>query len=267
MELSIVVCGSNDNYGGEIYREVETTPTSPFKERCRRCLFTIDYAFSSIDYEVIFVVWNEDPTRESLLEWDFLRHPRVRVVVVPPELAKSVESDRQFHETWAKNVGIRRAKSDVILCTNPDVLWLHPFDRKALSSSSATIAHRWTVNIGILDVGLDIKAMQLYVNNPAVRRNPDWNSNGDFTMMPKELWYKLEGLSTPKQESIAGVDMWQIERAKQLMGNYFGYKHSIWHVEHPGKPLQSGYGQTIIHPKWGFPDVKLEEWCDGVSNG
>jgi hypothetical protein len=262
-ELTLVMSGSNDNYGGEVYREIETTPTSPFKDRCERCIYTIGESFKDIDYEVVYVVWNEDPNRESLLEWDFLRHPRIRLIVVPPEVAQTVEPDRQFHETWAKNVGIRRAKSEMILCTNPDVLWLDPFPREVLNIDSVMIAMRWTLNRSIMDLALDMEVMRHYRENPATRRNPDWNSNGDFTMMPRSLWFQLQGLSTPRQDSIAGIDMTQVVRAREATGKMYHYPNNIAHIEHPGKPLASSYMQIIVQSDWGFPEHKFDEYCLG----
>jgi hypothetical protein len=272
-ELTLVMGGSNDNYGGEVYREVETTPTSPFKLRCERSFLTIEYAFRDIDYEVIFVVWNEDPDRESILDWEFLRHPRIRLVVVSPELAKSVESDYQFHETWAKNVGIRRARSEMILCTNPDVLWADPFPRSALEIDSVMIAHRWTLSNSILDhwylcgsVENFIEHVKIFMKSPDHRRNPDWDSNGDFTLMPKSLWYKLHGLSTPSQGKMGGVDIQTVRRAQTITGKLYKYPNDIAHVEHCGRKLDGSLDNIYIRDDFGFPDKILEEYVNGQIN-
>jgi hypothetical protein len=261
-ELTIVMAGSNDNYGGEAYRDVEPAVPTPFKDRVALSMLTIPYAFDKINYEIIFVVWNEDPERESLFTWDCLKHPRIRLVEVPKSLASKVEPDRQFHETWAKNVGIRRARSDMILCTNPDIMWLDEFPRDVLHIDSVMIAHRWSVYHPVLELR-DIGALQTYCRQENNHRDSDMGANGDFTMMPRMLWFRLNGLSTPRQEAMAGVDQWQVERAREITGKVYRYPYSIWHVRHPGRPLQSSFGETYIHPEWGFPNELLEEWCGG----
>lgn len=263
-EISLVMGGSNDNYGGEIYREVEHTPPTSFKRRVMQCMLTIPYAFQDIDYEVVFVVWNEDRNKESLLDWDILKNPRIRLIEVPSAVAKDAEPERQFHETWAKNVGIRRTMSDMIICTNPDVMWLDKFPRELLSIDKVMVSHRWTVDIGILDIKPTIENMIEYCKNPAHIRNPDWNSNGDFTMMPRKLWYELKGLPTPPQRAMAGVDMWQVQRAEVLTAHERRfYPHSIWHIEHPGRPLESSFGVTHIDDDWGYIKYAFHEYCNG----
>jgi hypothetical protein len=120
MQLSIVLCGRNDNYGGD------------FKSRLQNC---INWTFHQliahqIHSEIIFVNYN--PLNEIPIE-EFIDWPKsnnyvmIRIITVPElvhlELlnTKNIKSV-PFLEYFAKNAGIRRAKARFILSMNPDIL-------------------------------------------------------------------------------------------------------------------------------------------------
>jgi hypothetical protein len=269
MDISVVMGSTNRNYGGEVYREVEPAVPTPFKDRIERCIYTISDAFKDLDYEILYVQWNPDPDRENIGDWDFIAgYPRLRLITVPTDFAQRVCPENEFHETHAKNIGIRRAQSDLILCTNPDIMWLDPFPRSIIQDmhreERIMVAKRMSVYHPVLDCGLDIEKIREFCTDPANLLDPDLNANGDFTLMPKSLWYKLQGLPTPPGNEIAGVDMWQVIRAEQITGKARRmYPHLIYHTRHPGKPQGSSYGTTITSPHFGFPNTYFVEMCDG----
>jgi hypothetical protein len=257
-ELSIVMASSNSNYGGEVYREIETTPPSPEEKRVELSMFTLHEAFKNIDYEVIFVEWNRLEHRKPYKDYDFMKHPRVRVVEVPKEFSSNaLGPDLQFHEMWAKNVGIRRASGDFILATNLDVLWLDTFTENLLEMWPM-IAYRWTVNKPVLECGLDTGRIKEFCDNPSNRRNYDNNSNGDFTLLHRTGWYELQGYSIVL-DAIAGCDMWHVKRAIEKYKRIFNLPFAIYHIEHPGRPLASGFGITNVSEDWGAPNEIFKE--------
>jgi hypothetical protein len=260
--LSVVMAGTNDNYGGEVYRDKEVAVPTPFKSRVKLCIFTLHKAFQDIDYEIVFVQWGPDLSQETLFEWDFLSHPRIRLITVPRDFASKVCPETYFHETHAKNVGIRRSRGNYILTTNPDIIWLDKFAPNNLSIDGVMIARRWNIYHRVLDLGLDLDAIREYCCDDNNRFDSDWGSNGDFTLMSTELWYQLEGLSTPKGNYIAMVDRWQVERAKQLTNKLYRYQYDLYHIRHPGRPLGVSYNETFTSPNFGFPEESFEE----VSN-
>jgi hypothetical protein len=263
IELSLVMASTNDDYGNVVFRNPEPAVPTPLKERSRFCFYTLHEAFKNVDYEIVFVEWGSHPDRPPLVEeWEFLYHPRVSVIQVPQEFAQKICPEKGFHETHAKNIGIRRAKGDMILSINNDCLWLDKFPRDCLKCDGVMVANRPTVYHTVLECGLDIDRLKEFCSNPEnIVHATDWNSNGDFTLMPRELWFKLQGLSTPKADMIAGIDMWQIHRAEQLTGRVrYVYPHSIIHLRHPGVPLGSSWGQTIVADNWGFPNIIFKEY-------
>lgn len=260
-DLSLVMAIGNNNYGSRIRREVEPAVPTSSKDRAEYSLYTIGEAFKHLDYELVIVQWNGKEDGEGPSEWDFVKRARARIIQVPHEFTKEVSPERAFHETHAKNIGVRRAQGEMILTLNQDCLWLDEFPEVCLQCDGVMIANRPTVYHTVMEVPKDIlKLREFCSKRENVVHNHDWNANGDFTLMHRDLWWQLQGLSTPKGTAMAGVDMWQIRRAEELIAKpRYIYPYSIWHIRHPGSPLSSGYGRTITSDNWGFPDQWFEE--------
>lgn len=260
-ELSLVTSIGNNNYGSKIRREVEPAVPTSSKDRAEYSIFTLREAFKNIDYELVIVQWDGKEEGEGPVDWDFIKASRTRIIQVPHERTKQISPERAFHETHAKNIGVRRARGEMILTLNPDCLWLDEFPKECLDWGGVTIANRPTVYHTVMNVPKDIVKLRKFCFNPAnVVHNHDWNANGDFTLMSKDLWFQLQGLCTPKGTDVAGVDMWQIRRAMELTGKPRNiYPYPIWHIRHPGSALASTFGKTIVSEYWGFPDEHFEE--------
>jgi hypothetical protein len=263
-ELSIVLTARNDNYGGEVYREgPEPAVPTPQKDRMRLSFRTLHEAFKEIDYEVVFVEWNPAEGKEKISDWDFMKHPRVRIIEVPKEVSDAVlRGEKEFHEMHAKNVGIRRAKSPMVLGTNPDVLWIHPMPREILGlHDGVTISWRWTVYHQVLDYVDNLYTVVGFCLDPNNCIDHDLNSNGDFTLLSSEKWRQLKGYSCPKDLSkVAGLDIWQVERAMQLGLRRYEMPLSIFHCRHPGRKLDSGHRITEVSDDWGLPQYTFKEY-------
>jgi hypothetical protein len=248
--ISLVMATRNDNYGGEVYREVEPTPPSKELDRMAMCLYTLHQAFSVINYEIIIVEWNRP--KESILDYSFIRDKHVRVIEVDEQFSNQVLGTRPFHEFWAKNVGIRRARGEYIIATNPDVLWLTPIEKEMFVNQCPMRAYRWTVDRNVLNYDFDMLQIKNYCMNDTHRRNYDLNSNGDFTLLTKSMWDELQGYSI-MLDQVAGCDMWHIERARRRFNRMETLPFDLYHIEHPGRPLASGYGFTSTSDDWGAP--------------
>jgi hypothetical protein len=122
--LSIIVCGRNDNYGGD------------FMQRLQRffdwnAVLLEKYKIPS---EIIFVNWNpltEYPPIEQQISFPKNRkYTHAKIIEVPHSIHKQYEQPHirktvPIFEFIAKNAGIRRATGDYILCVNADIL-IHP---------------------------------------------------------------------------------------------------------------------------------------------
>jgi hypothetical protein len=122
--LSIIYATRNDEYiPGSLER---------FQTTLNMLSYLVKKCGSGQDMEVIVVEWNPLSNRARLK--DAIRWPNnidCRIIVVPPEIHNSLPSTKwdaencktiPFYEFIAKNVGMRRADSEFVLCTNIDIL-------------------------------------------------------------------------------------------------------------------------------------------------
>ncbi|NBR14672.1 MAG: glycosyltransferase family 2 protein, partial [Crocinitomicaceae bacterium] len=122
--LSIVLTGRNDNYGGDFLKRLQD-------------FFDWNSAlFESfkIVTEIVFVNWNPIENEPSILELiqfpKYKKYVQIRIITIPVELHESFVNPKvrrtvPIFEFIAKNVGVKRANGEFILCLNADVL-LHP---------------------------------------------------------------------------------------------------------------------------------------------
>ena len=117
--LSFVVVARNDNYGGDFLARMQVF-LNGLLTLCDR---------HGLTSELVIVEWNPPDDRDRLrdaLTWPKCRTPHtVRIIEVPAEMHQRLpNSDRMpVFEYIAKNVGIRRAKGEYVLATNPDLLY------------------------------------------------------------------------------------------------------------------------------------------------
>ncbi len=121
-DLSVVVASRNDAHGGDIAKRMRIFVRGLLHQARR----------TGLRAELIFVEWNPPPDAPRLHE--LLPRPepgdplRLRTVTVPARV-----HDRYRHgdaiplfQMIAKNVGIRRARAERVLCTNVDLLFSDP---------------------------------------------------------------------------------------------------------------------------------------------
>jgi len=116
--LSVVVASRNDNHGGRLVEGIDLFA---------RCL---EYGAreTGVETELIIVEWNppfwSKPLSQVLTPPEQSPNFQTHIITVPETLHKKLASSylMDFYQMIAKNVGIRRAKGDWILCTNPDLV-------------------------------------------------------------------------------------------------------------------------------------------------
>jgi hypothetical protein len=118
-ELTIVATSRNDNHGEDL-----TLRTNAFLESVYHSAKN-----SGLRVEVIVVEWNPPENQPNLydvlLKPDSSSNAVLRVITVPKETHNSFVNSKviPLYQMIAKNVGIRRADSENILCTNVDILF------------------------------------------------------------------------------------------------------------------------------------------------
>ncbi len=116
MKLTHILTGKNDNYAG--FFEERLYLTMKYNLHLYKKL--------GIDVEFLFVEWNPLQDKELLStklaqqfkDYDF------KAYVIQPDIHDKVVGKyayMTFLEFFAKNVGIKRASGDYILCSNADI--------------------------------------------------------------------------------------------------------------------------------------------------
>lgn len=334
--LSIIATSRNDNHGGDMTKRMRIFVNGLIAQ-CNKY---------NIDAELIMVEWN--PPKDRQLLKDELPQPKpgdklsLRYIIVPKEI-----HDQYVHapsiplfQMTAKNVGIRRAEGEFILCTNIDLLfsdelfeWIAknklqkgayyrapradvPRDisedwplQQQLDWCKKNILVKWGYNSRFLNlVGFPnwvfrIKFLPELLNilvGPLRQwKDPlnyqisklDYNACGDFTLMSKQDWEKIEGYVELDLYSIH-IDSMALNAciALGIEQIILPYPCTTFHIHHEEgwasmEPLQvlkflskrpgmdwgamHSAGRYIIthktnyginQPNWGFVDKQLEEY-------
>ena len=118
--ISFVVVARNDNYGGDFLHRINVFV---------KVLLTLCEKYE-LPSELIIVEWNPPEDRERLknaISWPDIqrKYCQIRIIEVPNELHRRLPNPAKMplFEYMGKNVGIRRAKGEYILATNPDLIF------------------------------------------------------------------------------------------------------------------------------------------------
>jgi hypothetical protein len=189
--LSVVMAGRNDGYGGD------------FLGRMRRST-SIWQALAwnaGLALEVIVVDWNgpEDrPSLESCLGVGGVRFIAVKTLMGVPRFP--------MLEYVAKNVGIKNARGEFVLATNPDIIpspelvgWLSRYDLR--ERRFYRIDRRDTLQPKGESMGDFLRSCEenVFRVNKRLGRSLfsfgslHTNACGDFTLMSKKDWERLRG--------------------------------------------------------------------------
>lgn len=117
--LSIIATTRNDNHGEDLLERTIAFVTGVF-DQAKKWNFPV---------ELIIVEWNP-PAGEKLLQ-DVLPKPeenslvKLKYIIVPNSIHKTFKNGDSIplYQMIAKNVGIKRASGEFILCTNIDILF------------------------------------------------------------------------------------------------------------------------------------------------
>lgn len=149
--LSIVVVSRNDNHGGDLTKRTTAFVNSVYVQAKKYKLPT----------ELLFVEWN--PIQGQALLKDVLPHPSdneyvtLRFVIVSKEIHDTYRNGKTIplYQMIGKNVGIRRAKGEFVLCTNVDVLFSDEnfkfLAERKLKPGTYYRANRCDVPIGVMN--------------------------------------------------------------------------------------------------------------------
>ena len=234
--ISFVITTRNDNYGGNSLHRMQTSVNS---------LLTLCDK-ESLNTELIIVEWNPPSDTPRLAEVLSLpKTPEVRFIEVPNEIHKKLPNSEKISifEYIAKNVGVRRARGEYVLVTNPDIIFstelirylalktlspecFYRIDRhdveevvpldKSIEEQLEFCAENW---VKVCTIRGDMKRTRHLLDYRSVRAIIGWlrngvvnyslsgihtNASGDFLLMHRKHWHKLHGY--PELPTYAHID-------------------------------------------------------------
>ena len=217
--LSIVVATRNDDHDGSLAHRM----------RLFFHVLTSQMVKYNMPLEIVIVEWN--PPKKRLPLKDVLNLPKknnlyeIRIITVPNRIHELFrDSDKlNLFQFISKNVGIRRSRGKFILATNIDILFsdqlLDILSKQNLGENEMLRAIRYDVPDKIREVWSEKKIiawckknklkgyfpvgampkknnLQMFLDRIGVHRTRPslfTNACGDFTLLSREFWYKVQG--------------------------------------------------------------------------
>jgi predicted O-methyltransferase YrrM len=291
--LSIIITGRNDNYGVNFLDRINT--------------FIKSLAYQVTPYpdlvELIIVEWN--PPKDTLPLKDVLSIPNnltIRVITVPPEIHNTLHVNSPMLEFYAKNVGIRRAKGEFVLVTNPDIMLTNEmiiwFAKKELNKDRVYRTDRYDYNGDGLEniepnqyinyalsktflahLCIEENNISLTIDDPAdipkkfISKIEPYsihtNACGDFILANKESFFKVKGLWETNHQK------WHLDSYSYLKFLGHGiptevllFPLCIFHWDHPRKDPDVNYNLQFANLVITNPDILKSDTQDfwGLNN-
>ncbi|MDT7604811.1 MAG: hypothetical protein QOF61_2808 [Acidobacteriota bacterium] len=246
--VTAVVVGRNDDYMSDFRQRLEAT---------------IEWNARHLADEVIFIEWNPPPERELLSERLTQRFEFVRAYVVPPRIHDAVcdNPNIKLLEYHAKNVGVRRARTDWIVTTNADAAFA-PDSVRALLGGSLRDDVIWTTQrvdipwregraraMGLADI---LRYRRVSPYNPM--------GTGEFAFASRELWHRARGYDEALSRHRIGADM----RGVAQMMAHGARTQRAGFVLHLAHPTSCSEGVQPHHGEWagveGIPYHNPDDW-------
>lgn len=269
--LTIVMVGSNEDYGGD------------FIARVQRCLDSIFAGINTygLDADLIFVDWGTPPERRPMIDsigWSKCSIP-ARVITVPKPFIEQIPNPYgiKFLEPWAKSVGVRRATGAFILTANADGIYSDPLmaclSRTKLDSQCVYRVNRYdqdekgsvyrvqrangTFAPGEPYAGFSRTAAPWKTNMP------HFNAAGEFMLMSREAYHAIKGW--PELPYWAHVDSMVLHRALEYGLKQVVFEEPLYHQDHtrgnhPFMPTWTDDKPWSVEntDDWGFRGVEFD---------
>jgi hypothetical protein len=272
--LSVVIVSRNDNYGGNLI------------ERATYCINSFLYYAD----EVIYVDWNSQggTLAEVIKINDSYKH-KFKLIPIRSDFVEQLsEPPKQLCcEALGRNIGIRRATGDWILCTNIDIITTPiPIDldkNKFYNLERRSICLEAIAHIDSLNPELVINFLKENKNSfPGMGEGKlddwdiwsHWRGCGDFQLAHKDIWEKVKGY----EESMTGRSYGDTNLNKKIMLSnieiIYMLNCEVFHIHHWYSDPNGGSGglgsfndinkyirdfqNTENKDTWGFSDKYIQ---------
>jgi len=260
--VSVVIVGRNDGYGDDFVGRINTFVRA------------LDHQVTRYPgvFELIIVEWNPPGDYAPLSDViDDTKNLPIKVITVPESLHNTLDAKHPVLEFHAKNVGIRRARGEFALVTNPDILFtqdlIDEIAKKKLRLDTVYRTDRCDFTIdGIKDVAND-DLIAFAVKNTFVVHSMDgqasvsvpvqesdrelsrlprsrigqdvWHTNGagDFMLASRENFFTVRGLYETLEHRwhIDSISLFRFGIAR-IRQHVFTAPMCIFHQHHDRRP-------------------------------
>lgn len=248
-----IVVGRNDDYIADFERLLTAT---------------IDWNTRLLLDEVVFVEWNPAPDRELLSLKLAARFPCLKAYIVPASVHEKLSKTASYQllEYHAKNVGIRRAKSQWIIATNGDTLFA-PDTIYRLLNSTLPPEVAWRTRRADINWRTPRSLRPGLLRCLRLRRmlSDIQLGTGEFLLASREVWQKIRGYDESLVEYRLNCDA---RGAAQMLALGARLRNAglVFHVAHASsnsESVQPHHGERYP-PLEGLPYENSENW--GLGN-
>ena len=258
-DLSVVLTGRNDNYGGDFTTRLIRTLRFNWEALRDR----------GVSCEVVFVEWNPVSGRPPLLE--ILRDSlpeiapaRLRGYIVDRgyHVAFTLNPKLEYLEYVAKNVGVRRARGRMVLATNADVF----MSRGVVDAlAGGGLEHRVVYRAARIDLALGsdqsrvtwetLDDSRAHARRPVLTPPLYAGGAGDFLLLDRESWHTLRGFNEVYRAARVGIDRNFLVKAYGCGYRICDMGCPVYHVNHPGsystsRPVVQDAAAETAWGKW-----------------
>lgn len=284
--ISTVIVGRNDGYGLN------------FLDRVNLFISHLDRQVKNYPgfMELIVVEYNPQPEKKRFKEvLHKTKHLKTRIITVDAQAHASTGRTLPVLEWYGKNAGIRRARGDFVLVTNPDIVFtdglINYLSERKLQTDVLYRTDRYDyTGDGIESVKLkDVikfamsKTFQVHMcpesvnTGPAsgfdelVKTDPNvnylfTNASGDFILTARENFIRAKGICFETDTLRFHIDSFSLFRlalVNQLKQSIFVAPNCIFHMDHPRRPIEDAWNPGKALEAARNADMFREDWGFG----
>lgn len=259
-KVSFIITARNDNYGGNMLSRMNTMV------RVLRYLAEKN----KVPIELIIVEYNPPKDKPRLnqeakeLELSSNEFLTMRLIEVPAEFHDKIKTNKiPLYEYIAKNIGVRRAEGEFVVCTNPDIIFSEEafayIVNKANNKNTIYRINRADTSMSVFDSEMQPQEVIAVAKNTAYRILDE--KGGRILNILSEKGLRSWVLSFVYQL----YSLWFYFKNKKIIPNKYGYKD----IMRPTKVHESASGDFLMLHKdiWnrvgGYDQAQISGYIDG----
>lgn len=266
--ISFITTGRDDNYGGSIFIDRLLKSISTNVETLKQ--FDIDYEYLVVEWSPI----NEYLSNNEKFKTLFSNNNVIDIAVKQSVAVQEGLNPAQFYEYFAKNVGVRMSKYDMLIILNSDIVIPFHSMQKIVELYNTGISNKYFYRF-LFRTQVNNELIKIRTECVHYPNNADavicGYCSGDILIVSKEVFVNAgraydetnHGHRTISQTGMDGEILWNMHKRgitlEFIDSEYYHINHSKDNVHTDGIYNMGGYENKS---DWGFinyPVVKINE--------